>query len=70
VHAVSSDGTTLVGMDAVRAAYGAVGLGWLLAPTRWPGLRPLFDRFYRWFADNRQRISALARRLGYGASGS
>jgi MPBQ/MSBQ methyltransferase len=68
VHAVSGDGRVLVGMDAVRAAYAAVGLGWLLAPTRWPGLRPLFDRLYLWFAGNRQRISAFAGRWGYGTS--
>jgi len=57
VHAVRTDGTVLIGMDAIRAAYDEVGLGWLLAPTRWPGLRRLFDRCYLWFARNRYRIS-------------
>ena len=31
-----------VGMAVFRLAYRAVGLGWLVAPTGWPLLRPLF----------------------------
>ena len=31
-------------------------LGWLLAPTGWPGLRWLSDRGYEWFARNRLAI--------------
>ncbi len=61
IHAVKPDGSMLIGVDALRAAYGEVGLGWLWAPTRWPGLRPVFDRFYLWFARNRYRISNLGR---------
>lgn len=57
MHAVAADGRLLVGMDAIRAAYGAVGLGWLLAPTRLPWLRRLADRVYLWFATNRYAIS-------------
>jgi predicted DCC family thiol-disulfide oxidoreductase YuxK len=53
IHGVLPDGTIVTGMEVFRRAYGAVGLGWLLAPTAWPGLRPLFDRAYRWFARNR-----------------
>jgi predicted DCC family thiol-disulfide oxidoreductase YuxK/ubiquinone/menaquinone biosynthesis C-methylase UbiE len=59
MHAIDAEGRTLVGMDAVRAAYGAVGLGWLVAPTRWPGVRPLFDRLYDWIARNRYRLDVL-----------
>jgi uncharacterized protein YbjT (DUF2867 family) len=57
MHAVTADGRLLVGMDAIRAAYGAVGLGWVLAPTRLPWLRRLADRAYLWFATNRYAIS-------------
>lgn len=60
VHAIRPDGSVLIGMDAIRAAYAEVGLGWLLAPTRWPGLRAVFDRLYLWFARNRYRISKAA----------
>lgn len=62
MHAVAPDGKVLVGMDAIRAAYAAVGLGWLLSPTRWPFLRKLADRAYVAFARNRYAIS---RRLGF-----
>lgn len=59
VHAVRPDHGIVVGMDAIRAAYGAVGLGWLLSPTAWPGLRPLFDAAYLWFARNRYSLSRM-----------
>jgi predicted DCC family thiol-disulfide oxidoreductase YuxK len=35
--------------------YAAVGLGWLVAPTRWPCLPRLADRAYQIFARNRLR---------------
>ena len=44
MHALAPDGRLLVGMDAIRAAYSAVGLGWLLAPTRLPLVRRLAER--------------------------
>ena len=37
--------------------FGAVGLGWLLAPTRLPGLKQLADFVYRRFAKNRLRLT-------------
>jgi len=40
-----------------RRAYAAVGFGWLVAPTRWPLVRPLADAAYRWFARNRLRLT-------------
>ncbi len=57
MHAVAPDGRLLIGMDAIRAAYGAVGLGWLLAPTRLPGVRAIADRAYLAFARHRYGIS-------------
>jgi predicted DCC family thiol-disulfide oxidoreductase YuxK len=57
IHAITADGAIVTGMEVFRRAYAAVGLGWLLAPTAWPGLRPLFDRAYRWFARNRLRLT-------------
>ncbi len=56
MHGRGPDGTWVVGMEVFRRAYRAVGLGWLLAPTGWPLLRPLFDAGYRWFARNRHWI--------------
>lgn len=59
MHARVPDGTLLSGMDAIRAAYSAVGLGWLLSPTRLPLVRGLADRAYVAFARNRYAISRM-----------
>lgn len=59
IHGLRPDGTLIKGMEAFRAAYAAVGLGWLLAPTRWPLLKPLFDGLYRIFARHRLRLGSL-----------
>jgi predicted DCC family thiol-disulfide oxidoreductase YuxK len=55
IHGVLPDGTVVEGVDVFRRAYAAVGLGWLMAPTRWPGLRRLAELAYRTFARNRLR---------------
>ncbi|MCU0668657.1 MAG: DUF393 domain-containing protein [Myxococcota bacterium] len=57
IHGVQPDGTLIEGVEVFRRAYAAVGLGWLVAPTRWPLLRPLADAAYRWFARNRLRLT-------------
>lgn len=56
MHAILPDGGIVTGMEAFRRAYAAAGHGWLLAPTGWPLLRPLFDSLYRRFAGNRMKI--------------
>jgi predicted DCC family thiol-disulfide oxidoreductase YuxK len=55
MHGVLPDGAVVEGVEVFRRAYAAVGLGWLLAWTRWPGLRRLADAAYRVFARNRLR---------------
>ena len=57
IHGVLPSGAVIRGMEVFRRAYAAVGWGWLVAPTAWPLLRPLFDRAYRWFARNRLRLT-------------
>jgi predicted DCC family thiol-disulfide oxidoreductase YuxK len=57
IHAVLPDGRLVEGVEVFRRAYTAVGLGWTLAWTAWPGLRPLADAGYRWFARNRLRLT-------------
>jgi len=57
IHGALPDGSVVEGVEVFRRAYAAVGLGWLLAPTRWPILRPLADAAYRWFARNRPRLT-------------
>ena len=56
IHGVLPDGRMVTGMEAFRHAYRAAGVGWIMAPTGWPILKPLFDRFYRIFAANRVKI--------------
>ena len=60
IHGRLPDGTWVEGVEVFRRAYGAVGLGWLLAPTRWPGLRRVADAAYRVFARNRLRWTGRA----------
>ena len=59
IHGVYPDGRIIKGMSVFRATYNAVGLGWLLAPTGWPLLKPLFDLLYRLFAKYRLRLARL-----------
>ena len=51
------DGELVTGMEVFRQLWGAVGLGFLFAPTNWPLLRPIFDRIYSGFAKNRLRLT-------------
>jgi predicted DCC family thiol-disulfide oxidoreductase YuxK len=60
IHGVTPAGRLVTGMEVFRRAYAAVGWGWMLAPTGWPVLRPLFDAMYRWFARNRLRFTGRA----------
>jgi predicted DCC family thiol-disulfide oxidoreductase YuxK len=66
LHARAPDGRWMIGMAAIRHVYARVGLGWLLAPTGWPVLRPAFDRFYAWLARHRVSVSGRLLALGYG----
>ena len=36
IHGVRDDGSVVRGLDVLRLAYGAAGLGWLVAATRHP----------------------------------
>ena len=56
-------------MEVFRAAYEAVGFGWLAAPTGWTGLRPMFDYGYKLFARNRLRLGGLLVPCGCGRHG-
>ncbi len=56
IHGLHPDGRLETGVGVFREAYRRVGLGWLLAPTAWPLVRPLADAGYRWFARNRVRL--------------
>lgn len=60
IHAVTAGHELLVGVDVLRHAWRAVGLGALAAPLGWRLLRPLAERVYLAFARHRH---ALSRRL-------
>lgn len=60
IHGALPDGRLVEGVEVFRRAYTAVGLGWALAWTAWPALRPLADAGYRWFARNRLRLTGRA----------
>jgi predicted DCC family thiol-disulfide oxidoreductase YuxK len=60
IHGVTPDGRVLRGVEVLRLAYAAVGLGWVMRPTGWGPLRPLADAGYRVFARHRRTISRVA----------
>lgn len=57
IHAVRPDGSHLVGLAALREAYAAAGLAWVLKATALAPLRPLADAGYALFARYRRPIS-------------
>jgi predicted DCC family thiol-disulfide oxidoreductase YuxK len=57
IHARLADGTVVEGVEAFRRLYALLGWGWLVAPTRLPGVRQLLDLAYRTFARNRLRLT-------------
>jgi predicted DCC family thiol-disulfide oxidoreductase YuxK len=59
IHGLYPDGQLIKGMGVFRETYKAVGLGWLMAATGWPVLKPLFDLIYRVFAKYRVRLAGL-----------
>jgi len=56
MYGVLSNGSLVSGLAAFRRAYHQVGLGWLLAWTRWPILRPLSEVGYAAFARLRPHL--------------
>jgi predicted DCC family thiol-disulfide oxidoreductase YuxK len=59
LHGVRPDGTVIEGMAAIRAAWSAAGLGWVMAPTAWPVLRWFADLGYVVFARYRIPLGRL-----------
>ncbi len=65
MYSQRTDGTVLVGVDSLLAAYTLAGKGWLVWPLRVPLLRDFLSWLYCLFARNRYKMSAL---LGYKAA--
>ncbi|MFN6337921.1 MAG: thiol-disulfide oxidoreductase DCC family protein [Cyanobacteriota bacterium] len=53
IHGINADGTVLRDLAVFRRAYSLIGLGWLYAPTGWPGLGPLAAAAYSLWAQLR-----------------
>ena len=58
---IAADGSTWQGASAIEQLLGALPRGrWIAWIFRLPFVRPLADRFYRWFARNRYRLGCGA----------
>ena len=60
IHGRFSDGRFVTGVEVFREIYTRLGFGFLVFPSRIPGLRWMMDKFYNFFAGLRYR-SALKR---------
>jgi predicted DCC family thiol-disulfide oxidoreductase YuxK len=60
IHALRADGQLMKGVQVLRLAYEAVGLGWVMRPAGWAPLRGPADVAYRLFARHRRTISRAA----------
>lgn len=47
----------IIGVEVFRQLYAAVGFGWLVWPTRLPGISHILDFGYRVFAKHRLRLT-------------
>ena len=59
LHGRRANGTMVIGIDAICAAYELVGLSWMTLPLRLPLVRTLAIPGYLGFARHRQLVSRL-----------
>lgn len=57
IHGRVPDGTMIEGVEVFRRLYAAVGLGPLVAITRWVGISHLLEAAYGIFAKHRLRLT-------------
>jgi predicted DCC family thiol-disulfide oxidoreductase YuxK len=62
IHGELPDGTIVTRLEVFQRAYSAIGLEWIVAPTRWPILAHFFDWLYGLFARYRLSLGKLAGR--------
>ncbi|MEO1394780.1 MAG: DCC1-like thiol-disulfide oxidoreductase family protein [Cyanobacteria bacterium J06634_5] len=60
IHAVMADGTVVKNVEVFRRVYGALGIGWMYAPTQWPIVGPLVNKIYDLWADKRLAMTGRA----------
>lgn len=51
------DGSWVIGVEVFRLLYSAIGLGFVVWFTRWPGISHLLEFGYRIFAKNRLKLT-------------
>lgn len=52
-----ADGEWITGVEVFRQLYSAIGLGFLVWFTRWPGISHILELGYRIFAKNRLKLT-------------
>lgn len=57
IHGIKPDGTVLIGVPVFRAAYEAVGLGWVYSVTTLPGVGVAVDSIYNLWARFRLQLT-------------
>mmetsp|Transcript_14839 Transcript_14839/g.29133 ORF Transcript_14839/g.29133 Transcript_14839/m.29133 type:complete len:396 (-) Transcript_14839:315-1502(-) len=57
IHAVTSNGEVVQGVEVFRRTYGAIGLGWLFSASRVPVVGSVVDHVYDTWAANRLRLT-------------
>ncbi|MFK8182782.1 MAG: thiol-disulfide oxidoreductase DCC family protein [Phormidesmis sp.] len=60
IHAVRADGTLVKNVAVFQEVYGALGIGWLYAPTKWPIVSTVVNKLYDWWADKRLAVTGRA----------
>lgn len=58
------DRTLIKGVEVFRRLYSSVGFGWIVAPTRLPGVSHVLDLGYHLFAKNRLRMTGRCDKHG------
>lgn len=57
LHAKTSNGEIITGLDVTYLSWKLVGRGGIIAPLRWPVIKPVADKLYKMFAKHRYQIS-------------
>ncbi|HEY9844745.1 MAG TPA: DUF393 domain-containing protein, partial [Candidatus Caenarcaniphilales bacterium] len=57
IHAVLPDGTLIKNVEVFRRVYEILGMGWIYAATKWPGVGPIVDALYNAWADWRLTLT-------------
>ncbi len=58
IHAITSSGEILQGVQVFREAYKLIGWAWIYAPTNWPVIGAFVDTIYEFWANWRLFLTA------------